>query len=339
MKYKISEEEKYPHSPHIKEREILDHGFSKGWGFHFQPSEEYWLDCHSHLDSGKTCEEINRLLDQWFAQLDGFRLGKVLLIVTDTTAFKVYQDVSKQDKRFSWLFWMPFDQPNVELLQTAINHGCIGLKLHNFPIMQGLGEPKVWLTDEWRKVFQLAEEKGLPILWHVTQRVSYSPYHGGGVNPYWAEGEQKGIKFANEDLLQVFLEVITLYPKLKVIGAHQLHIGVERLEALLDEYNNLYIDTSCGFYLRWADTLYEKDREMLWAFFMKYKDRILFGTDSGVAPDAIDEYLVQGFLCHARFIHQLRLPYDVLQMVAHQNADYVFGTPSIQAARRGNVRP
>lgn len=330
---------KHPHSPYIKERQVLDHGFSEGWGFHFQPSEEYWLDCHNHLDSGKTQAEIKCLLDQWFARVDGFRLGKALLIVTEPTAFKVYQDIHDQDKRFEWLFWMPFDQPDVKVLQAAIDHGAVGLKLHNAPIMQGLGEPEVWLTDEWRKVFQLAEGNGLPVLWHVTQRVSYSPYHGGGANPYWAEGEKRGIKFSNEDLLQIFLKVLILYPNLKVIGAHQLHIGLERLATLLEVYDNLYIDTSCGFYVRWADTLYKEDRKLLWTFFMKYKDRILFGTDSGLAPGAIDEYLVQGFLCHARFILQLRLPYDVLQMVAHQNAEQVFGISPIQATRRGNVRP
>jgi hypothetical protein len=85
--------------------------------------------------------------------------------------------------------------------------------------------------------------------------------------------------------------------------------------------------------------LYEEDRIILWDFFKKYRDRIVFGTDSGVAPDKIDEYLIQGFLCHARFISQLRLPFDVLQEVAYKNAERLFGIKPVSSSRRGNVRP
>jgi predicted TIM-barrel fold metal-dependent hydrolase len=205
--------------------------------------------------------------------------------------------------------------------------------------MKGMGEPECWFSDKWMEIFKLAESSGLLVLWHVTQRVSYSPYHGGGLNPYWAEGQEKGVRFTNEDLLQAFLKILKTFPRLKVIGAHQLHIGLDRLSSLLDEYDNLFIDTSCGFYLRWADTLYEEDRKVLWEFFMKYRERILFGSDSGVSPNKIDEYLIQGFLCHARFINQLRLPYDVLQLVSHENSERLFGLEPVSAARRGNVRP
>ena len=339
MENESNEEKRYPHSPYIKERKKLDNGFSKDWGFHFQPSEDYWLDCHSHLDNGETYLEINKLLNQWFLKLDGFRLGKVLLITNNVNLFKVYKKIIEKDERFSWIFWMPFDKPDCELLQTAINHGAVGLKLHNGSIIKSMGEPKVWLTDKWKKIFRLAEKNKLPILWHVTQRVSFSPYHGGKAHSYWKEGKQKSIEFTNEDLLQVFLEVLELHPNLKFIGAHQLHIGLERLSTLLDKYDNLYIDTSCGFYVRWADVLYEKDRKILWEFFIKYKDRILFGTDSSLAPNVIDEYLVQGFLCHARFILQLRLPYNILQMISHQNSEHVFGITPVQTSTRGNVRP
>ncbi len=329
----------YPHSPFVKERETVDNGFSRGWGFHFQPSEEYWVDCHNHMGSVKTVNEVLRMIDQWFSRLDAFRLGKSLFISDDFSSFEVLKSAAEVDDRFAWLVHIPFDKPDIEVFKKALDNRAVGLKLHNAPIMKGEGDPECWFKDEWAEIFRLAESSGVPVLWHVTQRVSYSPYHGGGENAYWSEGHKKGVTFTNEDLLAIFLKILEMYPKLKVIGAHQLHIGLERLSTLLDRYQNLYIDTSCGFYLRWADTLYEEDRRILWEFFMKYRDRILFGTDSGVAPDKIDEYLVQGFLCHARFINQLRLPYDVLQLVSHKNAETVFGLSPVSSARRGNVRP
>jgi len=83
-------------------------------GFHFPPSEEYWVDCHNHLSSGKTHSQLYAMLNEWFARLDGFRLGKVMEIAEGTDAFNVYKDVSSQDKRFSWLLHMPFNKPDVK---------------------------------------------------------------------------------------------------------------------------------------------------------------------------------------------------------------------------------
>lgn len=339
MRQDLNYDQLYPHSPFVKERETVDNGFSKGWGFHFQPSEEYWVDCHNHLNSGKTVNELLKMVDECFSHLDAFRLGKALFISDDASSFESFKTVSEIDNRFGWLVYIPFDKPDLEVFKKAIENNAVGLKLHNSPIMRGLGDPGCWFSHEWDEIFKLAESSGIPVLWHVTQRVSYSPYHGGGLNAYWSEGHERGVSFTNEDLLNTMERILVKYPSLKIIGAHQLHIGLDRLTELLDKYENLYIDTSCGFYLRWADSLYEEDRKILWEFFMKYSKRILFGTDSGVAPGKIDEYLLQGFLCHARFINQLRLPYDVLQLVSHENSERLFGLEPVSAARRGNVRP
>lgn len=329
----------YPHSPYIKDRDTVDNGFSKGWGFHFPPSEEYWVDCHNHLYSCKTANDALKMTHQWFSRLDAYRLGKALFICEDESCFDDYKNAAESDCRFEWLYWMKADNPDLELFKKAIESGAVGLKLHNDKIMLGECAFDCWLNSEWSKIFELAESKGIPVLWHVTQRVAYSPYHGGGYNAYWSEGQKKGISFTNEDLLEVFVKVLERYPKLKVIGAHQLYIGLDKLSKLLDNYENLYFDTSVGFYLRWADSLDEEDRKIYLEFITKYKDRILFGSDSGVAPDKIDEYLVQGYLCHARFISKLRLPYDVLQMITHKNCEKVFGLKRVSSARRGNVRP
>lgn len=328
-----------PHSPDVAERETLDNGFSRGWGFHFQPSEEYWLDCHCHMGTETTYQRIYRLMEQWFAELDAFRLGKVAAIVKAPEALAVYRDIAAQDKRFGWIYWMPYDKPDAELMQRALDHSAMGLKLHNSPLMSGNSDPRVWLDQAWQKVFETLEHKKSSVIWHVTQRVSVSPYHGGGANSYWSAGSAKGNHTSNEELLQIFLEVVRRYPQIAFIGAHQLHIGLARLEKLLAEYPNLYIDTSCGFLVRWSDTLYENDRAILRRFFLRHADRILFGTDAQLAADITDPYRVQAFLCHTRFINQLRLPNEVLQKVAHENAERIFRWAPVKPARRGNSRP
>jgi predicted TIM-barrel fold metal-dependent hydrolase len=325
--------------PYVEERERLDNGFSAGWGFQFQPSEEYWIDCHNHLDGGKTHAELYRILDLWFSRLDAYRLGNVLFIAGHEGDFQVYGDVCSADDRADWMLWLPHDKPDTDLLGKALKYGVKGLKLHNNQIMRGQGEHDVWLSDKWSQIFKMVEEAGIPVLWHVTQRHSNSPYQGGGENAYWADGWKVGVNFTNEDLLQVMLEVLRKFPKMNVIGAHQLHVGLERLTSLLDKYKNLFIDTSCGFYTRWADQIYEEDRKKLYRFVTEYADRILFGTDSNLTPAGAVEYAVQGFLCHSRFIHQLRLDYDTLQKIAHGNSEKLFGIKKLSSERKGNVRP
>ena len=331
--------EPYPHSPDVQDRETADNGFSKGLGLHFQPSEAYWLDCHNHLSEDQwTPARLYRALDECFIALDAYRLGRMVAIVEDANAFSVCQDVAEHDPRFGWLYRMPFDKPDPDGAQRALDCGALGIKLHNAPLMKGEADPEIWLGPEWSAVFAKLNQAGRAVLWHVTQRAGASPYHGGGDRSYWKDAKN-GVKTSNEHLLQATWQVARKYPALSVIGAHQLHLGLDRLSVLFDEYPNLHIDTSCTFVLRWADDLYECDRTVLRQFFLKYSERILFGTDGSIMPCALDAYAVEAFLCHARFIRQLRLPDRVLQLLAHANAERVFKWGAMTPTHRGNIRP
>lgn len=327
-----------PHSPCITGRETEDGGFSKGLGLHFQPNEEYWLDCHNHLEEIKTTEEINLIIDQWFSKLDAYRLGKIAGFGMDPAAFSAYGEMSREDPRFTWLVRISDENPDPLLFRQAIDHGAVGLKLHNARIIMGKAPHDIWLSDEWMEMFRIAEKHQMPVIWHVTQRMGASPYHGGDELAYWKTGFEQGVKFTNEDLLQVSLEVLRRFPRLKLIGAHQIHIGLERLSSLFDQFENLYIDTSCTFFLRWEDYLYEQDRRIYRDFCHKYQDRILFGSDSALSI-GVSDYLVQAFLGHIRFIKQLRLEDGPLQKISHLNAERLFKLDKIKIVRKGYVRP
>ena len=328
-----------PHSPYLMQRETLDNGFSKGWMPHFPPSEEYWIDVHVHLMGVKDADDLKRLLDEWFSRLDAYRLGKIVAIVDQDELFGVFDELSKKDPRFAWMYWPKIDAPSVALVREAVRHGACALKLHNSPIMGGRIPRQVYQSNEWQAILSYAETAGIPLLWHVTQRHSYSPYHGGGLNAYWQDGWAKGVTFTNEDLLQDVLAQMRRHPNLKVIGAHQLHVGVERLSALFKEYKNLYIDSSCGMYLRWADEFIEADRLLLREFVETWSERIVFGTDAGLSPGSVDEYAVQGFLCHPHFMLKLGLSDKALQDVAWRTSQQLFNLKPVSSARRGSVRP
>jgi predicted TIM-barrel fold metal-dependent hydrolase len=335
----MSEDSTRPHSPYLIQRDTLDNGFSKGWIPHFLPSEEYWIDMHVHMSGVTNADDLKRLLDEWFSRLDAYRLGKIVVIVDQDKLFDVFDEFSRKDSRFAWMYWPKIDAPSVEQVRDAVSHGACALKLHNSPIMGGRMPRNVYQSEEWQAILSYAETAEIPLLWHVTQRYGYSPYHGGGLNAYWQDGWAKGVDFTNEDLLQDVLAQMRQHPKLKVIGAHQLHVGVDRLSVLFKEYKNLYIDSSCGMYLRWTDEFIEADRLLLCEFVETWSERIVFGTDAGLFPGGIDEYAIQGFLCHPRFMLKLGLNDKALQDVAWRTAQQLFNLKSVSSARRGNIRP
>jgi len=328
-----------PHSPYLAQRDTIDNGFSRDWMPHFLPSEEYWIDAHTHLYDVENADDLKQLLDDRFSRLDAFRLGKLVAITEQEGLFKVFGEAAEKDPRFAWIYWPSIDAPSLSLVQEAVNNGVCGIKLHNLLIMEGKIPRDIWQSDEWQEILSFAETAGLPLLWHITQRHGYSPYHGGGLNPYWQKGWELGVDFTNEDLLQDVLALMRRFPKLKVIGAHQLYVGPERLHNLFQEYENLYIDSSCGMYLRWADEFIEEDRLKLRDFIEKWSERIMFGTDAMIWPGSVDDYAVQSFLCHARFILKLGLNDKALQDVAWRTAQNMLKLPPCSSYRRGSVRP
>jgi len=328
-----------PHSIYVKERETLDNGFSAGWGLHFQPAEEYVIDCHTHTDFEGTAEEFKALLDRWFFYTEAYRQQKIVLFVETESQMESMAELMKIDGRVQWMLYLPADKPRFEWVKKSKKLGACGLKIHSHTIMKGEVPFECFYSPDWQGIFKFIEDNDMPALWHVTQRVSYSPYHGGGFNAYFSEGQKKGINVTNEMLLKQLCDVLEAYPKLNIIGAHQLYLGIPALSELFDKYTNLYIDSSVGYFVRWCDTIYDDDRELYYEFFNKYPEKILFGTDSHIAPNAIGEYQKETFCNHLRFIHQLRLPYDVLEMVCHKNAERLLKIPPSSSSRKYNTRP
>lgn len=347
--YPDIEETKCPHSPDTLERETSDGGFSSGWGNHFKPAETHWIDTHSHIQFVKT-EETTELLESYLRKLSIHRVKQIVaclpLMITRTEKENDYKFIlatlseleelkpyfiSSQDSvEFSTLLFLNYSRPDVDLLVKSIKYGACGVKLHNASIIIDNADPKVWLNDEWKKVFSVLEEKGLPVLWHVAQRLTAAAYAGGGRNSYWKEGWEKGVKFTNEDLFKVFIEVVERYPGINFIGAHQLHMGWDRICKLFEKYNNFYVDTSIGCIVRRDDILYEADKDYFRSIFIRYSDRILFGTDLFITDNESDLFYMTDsetddkVSSHIRFIRQLDLPDDVLQKISHSNAEKMY---------------
>ena len=342
----------FPHSPDVIERDTSDNSFSKGWGMHFTPVEKYWIDAHNHIQFDddadiqtfmmKGIEKLEPLNVRYLVSCTPIMISKaemesghnfLLKCLCGIDMLIPYLKAANESRKYSLLMYMSHTNPDVELLEEAYKHGLCGVKLHNAPIICDNLNLQLWLSEEWDQFFKHIERLNLPVLWHVTQRLTDGPYAGVGRNTYWKEGWEKGVKFTNEDLLQVFLKVVRKYPGIRFIGAHQLHMGWERLSSLLDEYDNLYTDTSVGCVVRKEDRMHKIDREYIRQIFIEYNNRILYGTDLFITDKSsisFNNIVDTRTICdisepQIRFIQQLRLPFDVLEKVSHINAETLFG--------------
>jgi predicted TIM-barrel fold metal-dependent hydrolase len=151
----------------------------------------------------------------------------------------------------------PGDPDKLRKLESYVEQGAQGLKLysgHSTYYEQPLDD------EEMAPIFAYCERIQLPVCWHV----NFTLY-----------AEQ-------------FERVMKRHPKLIVIVPH---FGVtfyrpdtkpfREMQRLLDTYPTLYVDCSYGTrdFLVHGLEMVSKHTEIFSAFFEKYQDRIIFGTD------------------------------------------------------------
>jgi predicted TIM-barrel fold metal-dependent hydrolase len=188
----------------------------------------------------------------------------------------------------------------------------------------------------WDPIWEACGKLGLPVLIHTADpQAFFLPIDE--TNERWEELKRHpdwsfhGSGFPSyEELMQQFLNVVERHPKTTFIGAH-VASSAEDLGTVgkwLDKYPNLYVDI--------AARIAELGRQPYTArrFFLKYSDRILFGTDGPRVVERIsyhwrlmeseDEYFPyaenafppQGFWR----IYGVHLPDGVLEKVYNRNA-------------------
>lgn len=329
----------HPHALDVIERETADNGFSAGWGLHMQPSVRYWLDCHTHMVESQAADVLQVVRD-WHDYMWAFRLRRHVAVDGFPKNADAFAAAGKADDRFLWLCRLNFDEPDLQHVERCAALGAVGLKLHNSGVITTGTQPDCWQSEAWHRIYERCGQLGLPILWHVTQRLTAAPYTGGGENSYWAKGRPLGANYTNEDLLQNFLSIVARHRMTTFIGAHQIHLGPERLAELFAQHPNLVTDTSIGCYVAPDDVMYEADRLRWREFVIAHADRILFGSDVIMNRQHVNtELLRQHFLGHVRWVKQLGLPQEVLSKVAHENFERIAGLSPVPLLYWGGLRP
>lgn len=260
---------------------------------------------------------------------------------------RVSQSVSKD--RFLLFFRPDFskiEEPNfgeneAKRLEDAVKLGCRGLKIakslglgykDNSGNLIKVDDPRI--DPIWAKCGEL----GIPVEIHVSDPKAFfipidaynERYDELGNNPEWSfYGDEWPSK---EEILEARNRVIERHPNTIFIGAHfgNLPEDLSVVGMWLDKYPNFFVDINAR--------ISELGRQPYTArrFFIKYQNRILFGTDTACNADAYrlyfrfletdDEYIdpSSAHKLQGRWmIYGLYLPNEVLEKVYNKNAQTI----------------
>jgi len=152
-------------------------------------------------------------------------------------------------------------------------------------------------------------------------------------NPQWYVAGRPGFP-SKEKILEARDRVLAQHPQLRMVGVHlgSMERDLDNIARHLDQYPNFAIDTAARM-----DYLMLVPADQLRAFLIKYQDRVLYGTDFDVPPDAnmpdsLKEWQSvyardwrffatgETFSVQGRKVHGLNLPQPVLEKIFRSNA-------------------
>lgn len=306
----------------------LNDKFIKGM-FCFENNRvDYYIDVHHHSAGVKTEKEFKMNIDDHFNALTGLYVRKVGMIFWPDQWNK-YRKLIKQDKRLISYVWVPDKENfNVKFLSKVIKEGAQGIKLHTRTFCRNKKYPlSIFEEKESQKFYGLCAEAGLAILWHSIH---------GLYN--WEKALVKPLDYTRQDILDAQIRICKKHPKLKLIGAHMNCMSEERLAEVMDKVPNFYVDTSVKTMLFEGEQIPDKKRKRMKEIFTRHCDQFLWATDNAPhiyrPPTNSNEFTrnLRGFhwvQCatelHQRFFKVLDLSKEVSNMIAHGNAERLFG--------------
>ena len=317
------------------------------------------VDVHAHMrrklrQSPESLDEFVRLMDNQniavCASLDGelgesFEEHKKFLWTKYRDRFVIFANIDwkgdgQDDDPATWdCHRADFGRRMAAALEDAKERGASGLKIFkDLGLVYKNADGSLMTVDDprWDPIWEACGRLGLPVLIHTADPAAFfEPVDR--YNERWEELHRKpewccrGPEFPTQDeLLAQLMRVVARHPKTVFIGAH-VGNNAENLREVgqwLEKYPNLNVEI--------AARIAELGRQPYTAreFFLKYPDRILFGTDgpreaNRLAPHwrmletrdeyfpyAEDQYPPQGLWN----IYGLDLPDEVLRKVYYENA-------------------
>jgi hypothetical protein len=322
------------------------------------------VDIHVHINTTDTA-----LIDQ--AAADHFRLLTINVDYPDFPALAeqrrvAHALVAAHPERLAYAaaFSMQgWDEPDwqqkvIQLLDSEFAHGAVAVKVwKNIGMSFRDAKGKLVMIDDpkFDAVFEFIRRRNKVLIGHLGEpRNCWLPIEQMTVNgdkEYFREHPQyymyKHPEMPTyEEQMAARDRMLDRNPQIKFMGAHMasLEWSVDRLAAFLDRYPNAVVDLAA----RMGQVQFQsnQDREKVRRFFIRYQDRLLYGTDT--AQNARDKGQELRHEAHETWlrdwrylnteetfkdpeldapVHGLGLPRDVVRKIYSANAERWYGNP------------
>jgi predicted TIM-barrel fold metal-dependent hydrolase len=311
----------------------------------------YVIDVHNHTNDAAGIGDI--MPPQRVIEIMDKTNVKTVVILTGMWGEKLQKVIDTMVKPYPGRFmvftqidWSKIDDPNfgqemVAQFNDAISRGARGLK-----VLKDLGlevkdkTGKLVAVDDPRldPIWEECSRLGIPVSIHVTDPEAFfhpidntnERYEELIEHPDWSfYGSQFPSKIS---ILQARDRVIARHPQTTFVALHLANWpeNLDYVAAELDKYPNMMVE----FGARQAELGRQPRRAR--DFFIKYQDRIMFGTDNGMDEamyrnhfrwlETADEYFdYWGYPAQGRWkIYGMELPDAVLEKIYHSNAERMF---------------
>lgn len=245
------------------------------------------IDMHAH-DYAKTEEELDKRVE--IMDATGIERSLVLNKKTGVAFDSVYALYSKYPDRFDVYCGVDYtgyeeegwSQKAAEQIRRDVEAGCEGLgELHD----KGSGMPSApgMHPDDPRMdlIWQTAAELDVPVNLHVAEPIwmyeKMDSTNDGLTRAYtWRVQNQDEI-VGHDGMIEILDNTLERHPNTTFVAAHLANTSNDftLLGELFDKHENLYADISARF------AEFGTIPRAAAAFFEKYQDRIVYGTDYG----------------------------------------------------------
>jgi len=244
------------------------------------------IDCHVHFGDVKDADLILSIMRE--ANFE--RMNLVSIISPNRVNFNPEEMYMKAAYPSSFYIFGGLDYSSIllglgraeprltEQVDALIKIGFDGVKMVEGKPLARKILMKPFDSEFYKEYFEYLETLQFPLLFHVNDP---EEFWDPDKVPEWAK--QRGWYYdstypTKEELYMEVGRVLENSPKLKVIFAHFYFLSgdLERAASLLDNYRNVHLDITPGSEMYYN---FSAKREEWRAFFIKYQDRILYGTD------------------------------------------------------------
>jgi predicted TIM-barrel fold metal-dependent hydrolase len=325
----------------------------------------YVIDVHNHVNDAAGIDEP--MPPQRVIEVMDKTNVKTVVILTGMWGDRLQRVIDEMVKPYPGRFivftqidWSKIDDPDfsaemVRQLDDAVGRGARGLK-----VLKDLGlgvrdkSGKLVAVDDPRMdpIWEECGRLGIPVSIHVSDPEAFfhpidntnERYEELVEHPDWSfYGPQFPTK---EAILAARDRMFAKHPRTTFVALHVANWpeNLDYVSQMLDSHPNAMVE----FGAREAELGRQPRRAR--EFFLKYQDRIMFGTDNSVQEEMYrnhfrwletgDEYFdYWGYPGQGRWkIYGMQLPDSVLEKVYHKNAERMFGQFKPRSAAKGGAQ-